>query len=138
MPPTDFFGFLARSIDLLKQESCESYERMATELQGVLTSVSTGTNARLVWFDDGQFAMETGPADADIWIEFEESAILDLIDGKHNLEEAVIGGDIFIKGNVRTIEKFYTALTAYLNGALRSPGFLALLTDYRRTLSVGA
>ena len=137
MPPTDFFGFLARSIDLLKQESCENYERMATELQGVHTSVSTGTNERLIWFDDGQFAMETDPADADVWVEFEEPAILDLIDGKYSLEQAVIGGDIFIKGNVRTIEKFHTALTTYLNGALRSPGFSALLADYRRTLCLG-
>jgi hypothetical protein len=137
MPPTDFFGFLARSIDLLKQESCENYERIAIELQGVLTSVSTGTNTRLVWFDDGQFAMETNAADADVWIEFEEPAILDLIDGKYSLEQAVIDGGIFIKGNVRTIEEFYTALTAYLNGALRSPGFPALLADYRRTLCLG-
>jgi hypothetical protein len=137
MPSADFFSFLSKSIDLLKRESGENYARLAAELKGLRINISASANARLAYFSGGQFVIESDLERADIWLEFEECTILAVIDGKYSLEEAVLGGEIFIRGNVRKMETLHSALAVYLDGALRSPGFPELLADYRRAFSLG-
>ncbi len=134
MRSDDFFSFLSRSIDLLKVDSGENYLRLATTLNGLSASVSTGGESRRVYFDRRQLVIDETLASSDIEIAFHEQAVLDLIDGKYSLEQSVLNGTIFIRGSVDAIDKFHSALRIYLNGALRSQGFVELLSGYRSQL----
>jgi hypothetical protein len=137
MPSADFFSYLSKSVDLLQHESCENYGRLAAGLNDLRINIRAGTKARVAHFGDGQFIIEPAGGHADIWLEFDEATILHVIDGRSSLEEAVLDGAIFIRGNVQKIETLYSALAAYLDGAMRSPGFPALLADYRLAFSSG-
>jgi hypothetical protein len=138
MPSADFFSYLSKSLDLLQHESHENYGRLAAKLDDLRVNIRAGTKARVAHFGDGQFVIEPAGGHADIWLQFDEGAILHVIDGRSSLEEAVIDGAIFIRGDVHKIETLYSALAAYLDGAMRSPGFPALLSDYRQAFSPGA
>ncbi len=137
MPSADFFSYLSKSLDLLQHESRENYGRLAAGLNDLRINIRAGTRARVAYFGDGQFVIEPAGGHADIWLAFDEGTILHVIDGRSSLEEAVLDGAIFIRGNVQKIETLYSALAAYLDGAMRSPGFPALLADYRQEFSSG-
>jgi hypothetical protein len=135
MPYADFFYYLSESLDLLKHESRENYERLAAGLNDLRINICAGRKTRIAYFGEGQFVIEPDGRLADIWLEFDEGTILQVIDGKSSLEEAVLDGAIFIRGDLQKIETLYSALAAYLDGAMRSPGFPALLADYRQAFS---
>jgi hypothetical protein len=137
MPSADFFSYLSKSLDLLKDESRENYGRLAAELKSLRINIRAGKAARVAYFADGEFAIEAAGEHADIWLEFDEGAILNVIDGKSSLEDAVLDGAIFVRGGVQKIEILYGALVVYLDGAMRSPGFPTLLSNYRQDFSSG-
>jgi hypothetical protein len=134
MPQADFFWFLAKSMDALKNESLPSYLRLSKVLEGLRASISAGVKKRLVYFDNGQFFVTSDAEGPNLEIVFRDNAVIDLIDGKYSLEQAVLAEAIFVKGSVATLEKFHSALNLYLNGALRAPSFPRLLSRYRRTI----
>jgi hypothetical protein len=135
MPHANFFEFLADSIDLLKKESSENYLQLASALAGLQASISTGLEKRLVYFDGNQFVVTTDLSNPDIDVVFRNDVIIDLIDGRYSLEKAVLDDAVFVKGTVVMLEKFYSALSIYLQGALRSRSFPFLLANYRRAVS---
>jgi len=60
------------------------------------------------------------------------SIILALADGRLTLLDAVISGDLFLRGTSEDLIAFHDALTAYLKGAMRCAGFAELRDDYLR------
>jgi hypothetical protein len=137
MPPTDFFWFLSQSIDLLEKESSQNYSQLAAELNGLRASISAGEDRRLICFDEGRFFIDADAENHDIEVVCGTHTILELLDGKYSLEQALLDEVLFIKGNVGILGKFSNALSIYCNGALRSPGFLGLLSQYRHAVSSG-
>jgi hypothetical protein len=135
MPPTDFFGFLTESLDLLDKESRESYLRLVSALGGLRASISTGAKKRLVYFDGDRFVVATDLLNPDIEVVFRDDAVIDLIDGNCSLEQAVLNDAIFVRGAMSILEKFYFALGIYLQCALRSRSFPALLSRYRQAVA---
>lgn len=133
MASNDFFWFLSRSIDVLREESHENYENLALELKGVRARVSCGKK-HTVYFDDMNLIICDDISHFDIEARFDDFTIIDLVDGRCSILDAVLSERLKIQGKVSILYKFIVAMNSYLNGALRSPGFLPLLSQYRQSL----
>lgn len=60
-------------------------------------------------------------------------AILDLIDAKTTLLDAVTSERVWLRGSPEDLLAFHDGLMIYLGGAVRSPSFPALLRAFRAT-----
>jgi hypothetical protein len=60
-----------------------------------------------------------------------KEAILRVVDGHITLEAAILSDQIEVYGDTADILGFYDALQLYVQGAVRSPRFPALLRRYR-------
>ncbi|MGW8368093.1 MAG: hypothetical protein ACWGPN_05360 [Gammaproteobacteria bacterium] len=132
MPPDSFFNFLATSVYVLKRDVPQAYASLSQAMSGLRARLSVGAHERVIGFDDGVFRMLGGESEANVDVRFAEQVILDLVDGKVMLEEAILDETLFMRGEVEAIEQFYDALLVYLDGTLRSPAFPILLDHFRR------
>lgn len=121
---------------MLKVEAYENYKKMVMELGGLRARISCDEK-RTVYFDQTGFVISDDASRIDVETSFNNDTITDLIDGEYSIFEALLSEKLKIKGKIIAINKFNIAVNAYLNGALRSPGFLQLLSEYRRSLSRG-
>jgi SCP-2 sterol transfer family protein len=138
MVHTDFFWFLSNSIHLLEKESRENFLRLNARLGGLRAKISDGSQTQIVYFDDRRLVVVPFSIHTDIIVTLDAFKILQLLDGKESLQEAVLNKSIFIQGSLKILETYNEALGIYLHGALRSPGFPAILSRFRRSLTGGA
>lgn len=131
MPVTRFFEFLSESMLLLATEVPDHYESLARELFGFRVRITANGIRRDAYFAQSGFQVDGPKGQTDVEIAFDGETVLALIDGETTLEKALLADDIFILGPVEAVERFFSAIVIYVNGSLRSNGFLRLLTDYR-------
>lgn len=136
MESDNFFSFLSRSIQILQKESQENYKNIALELNEIRTRVFCGIT-RTVYFQDMRLIISDEEKSIDVYAAFDNSTILALIDGRHSILDAVLSEKLKIQGNLDDLYKLSAAINKYLNGALRSPGCVPLLHQYRRSLRDG-
>ena len=136
MASNNFFWFLSKSMEMLKVEAYASYSKMVMEL-GDLRAMISCDEKRTVYFDQTRFVISDDTSRIDVETSFNSDTVTDLIDGKYSIVEALLSEKLKIQGKITAINKFHIAVNAYLNGALRSPKFLQLLSEYRRSLSRG-
>lgn len=67
----------------------------------------------------------------DIHLSLTRAAILDLVDGKLTLQEAILEGRVNLQGNLPNLLLFHEGWLAYMRGAIRCPSFPDLLERYR-------
>jgi hypothetical protein len=130
----DFFWFLENSMNLLKRESSANYARLCTELGELRANIAAGAKKRVVFFEGGRFTVSRDVSKYDIEVCLTDRAIVDVIDAKHSLVKALLADAISVKGSLGALEKYRLCLGIYLDGALRSDGFLTLLSDYRQMI----
>ena len=133
MPATDsFFRFLAQSMRVLENEAPGRYQSLTMALGGMQAQLTADGSARVVRFEGSRFVLKNESGDVDVDVVFTSDTILGLIDGELSLEEAINNETLWIRGAVEIVEQFYDAVLVYVDGAIRSPGFLNLLKDFRR------
>ena len=132
MPAHDFFGFLRESLGLLESEAPHAYGRLLHELHGLRTCMITDGGRREYLFESGSITESDVSACADLDVAFDRGTLLDLIDGRTSLEEAISAERLWIRGGAEAVERFHTGMLIYLDGAVRSPGFPDLLARYRQ------
>jgi hypothetical protein len=131
VPKLEFREFLARSLDLLGAETPQAHARLAHALDALPLALEVDAEAMLLVFERGRHALRDA-APASVLLRTTRSAILDLVDGRIGLVEALRGERLWLQGAVASLVRVDAALRAYLAGAVRSPSFLPLLADYRR------
>ena len=136
MAHADFFWFLSHSVSILEKESHENFLRLNVTLSGLRAKICDGTDTRIVYLQDRRL-ITTKNSPYNISINIDNNAILNIIDGKEFLRNAIDKNSIFIQGSVQTLAKYHSALGIFLDGALRSPGFPDLLSRYRSSLAAG-
>ncbi|MEM7152801.1 MAG: hypothetical protein AAF799_08160 [Myxococcota bacterium] len=62
------------------------------------------------------------------------ATIVELLDGRFALEEAILDGSVALRGAVTDLLAFHQALTTYVNGAVRAPSFPGLFRAFRRSV----
>lgn len=116
---------------LLEGEKPFVYARIGEMLRDRAVNVRVDGEALGIRFPKGRFAL--GPPVEYPFIELDSSrrTILDVVDGRLTLEDAVWEERIRLFGSLDALLLFLDALVAYLQGAVRCPSFPWLLDCYR-------
>lgn len=125
-------SLLRRSVEHLEDEVPASYRYILEALGPLMVEVDV--DGELFSLRGGRrLEVTDGPADvAGARIASSRAAILDLLDAKLGLDEAVEGGTVSVCGSLDDILRAHDTLLAYVHAAVRAPSHPELLAALRR------
>jgi hypothetical protein len=132
MPPREFFTFLHDSLVRLAVEVPEAHRALAAAMGRTRARLVADGDARTIRFDFPYWTIYADDNEADLEVAFDRELVLDLVDGRLTLEEAIYQERLLMRGSIETIERFHDALMIYLEGLLRTSHAPALLAHYRQ------
>jgi hypothetical protein len=124
-------GLLAESFVVLADGLPPLYAAFCRALLGLTVEL---------WVDGEVMAVRVGPegarltpagAGADARIETSRRAILDVIDARASLEEAVRDGRVQVLGPLPVVVRLHEGILLYVHGGVRLPAFATLLRRFR-------
>jgi hypothetical protein len=132
MPSADFFSFLRTSLSRIAADEPDAHRALIDAMGSMRVRLVADGMARIVRFDFPDWTICAEVGEAILEVAFEREIILDLIDGRLTMEDAINQERLRMRGSVETIERFHGALMVYLEGLIRTPEAPALLESYRR------
>ncbi len=126
-----FSGFLAHSMTLLAAEKPRVHARLCALLRDREASVTMDGVITGIAFPGGAFRLVQTVDRPFIELRASRRTVLDVIDGRLTLEEAIWGSQLELRGGLDDLVRFHDALVVYLHGAVRCPSFPWLLDRYR-------
>jgi hypothetical protein len=124
-------SLLRRSVEHLADEVPDSYRLVLHELGPLLVELDVDGERFCLW-GDRRLEVTDGPAaEAGARIATSRSAILDVLDAKVGLEEAVEAGTVCVQGSLDNILRAHETLLAYVHAAVRAPSQPGLLAALR-------
>lgn len=124
-------SLLRRSVEHLEDEVPDSY-RLVREVLGPLV-VAVEVDGELFSLRGGRrLEVSDGPADvAGARVTTSRAAILDLLDARVGLDEAVQAGTVVVRGSLDAVLRAHDTLLAYVHAAARAPSHPELLAVLR-------
>jgi hypothetical protein len=129
-PAPDFFDYLTRSFRLLEAGMPAAYQALCAAAGELSVRLVATGDARVLRFR-GRIPVFEADGAADLEVVFDHRVILDLIDGRVALEDALLLDRLWIRGRPGALEQFHAGLIFYLNGAIRLSECLELLRYFR-------
>jgi hypothetical protein len=126
-----FATFLTHSMALLGAEKPEVAARLGALLCDREARVQVDAERLGIVFPAGVFHLVEDVAQPFIELRSSRRTILDVVDGRLTLEDAVWGEHLWLRGHLDDLVRFHDALVLYLQGAVRCPSFPWLLDRYR-------
>jgi hypothetical protein len=136
VPTRDFHRFLERSLALLAAEVPAAYQGVEIALRVCPMRVVVDGEGLLLRFRNGYHEIASD-GDAAVELRTTSASILDLIDGRLDFIDALLGEQLFLQGTLDRVVSCDCALSSYLAGAVRADGFPSLLSDYRLRVVTG-
>ena len=131
-PDASFAAFLARSLTLLARELPWGYAAMSRALGRRTVTIEVDGEPCGVLCDGASVRLAgLATIQPDVECRTTRRAIHDLVDARTTLAEAVVEDRVFLRGDVDDLLAFHDGLMGYLGGAVRSPGFVWLLREFR-------
>jgi hypothetical protein len=127
----DFFAFLDRSMRLLEHETPQRYRAIGDSIGALRARLTADDATRVVAFEGSRFTTLAATSPSDVEARFGRDVVLRLIDGATTLEQAILDEALYVRGSVEAVEGFHAAMSAYVEAAIRAPGFVSLLAAYR-------
>ncbi len=127
----EFRDFLEVSLEVLEREVPSAYAGLEGALRDLPLRLEIDGRAMVLAFENGRHALR-GAHDAPVCLRTSRDAILDLVEGRLGLVEALREERLWLQGEVAALVRVDEALRVYLAGAVRARGFVPLLDDYRR------
>ena len=136
IPESHVTGLLDESLSVLRREQPALYARLCEALAGIHIDVRIDRDWMIVRFETGTHRVEATtataePSAADARFRASRGAVLDVLDGRISLAEAVLKGRLEAYAPLPRLLELHDALLLYINGAVRSPSFPALLDRFR-------
>ena len=125
--------FLETSLDLLRDQVPRAHERLRLQLLGSPLLLHADRCSFVLTAGPTRFAIGDPHDSVALEIAVSKSVVLDLLDARTSLLEAVRADRLFLRGSVHSLSVFFAALQTYVRGALRSASFETLLAAYRQT-----
>jgi hypothetical protein len=124
-------SLLRRSVEHLAAEVPDSYRRVIEEIGPLV--VELDVDGELFSLRGGhQLDVSDGAADtAGIRIATSQAAILNVLDARVGLGEAVEAGTVAVRGSLDDVQRAHNTLLAYVHAAVRAPSQPGLLTALR-------
>jgi hypothetical protein len=128
----DRFGaFLAESFDTLRDEMPGASVEMCRRLYPREVLLVVNAEPVGVRFERHSLCILSKPSAPSLEVRTDRRTILDLVDARCTLHEAVLADRLFLCGSTADLLAFHEGLMAYLHGAMRAPSFPNLLQRYR-------
>jgi hypothetical protein len=126
-----FSSLLRRSVDHLADEVPGSYRLLLDRLGRMV--VELDVDGQLFAMHGGRrLEVSDGPArEPGVRVNASRTAILDLIDARTGLDEAVEAGAVRVRGPLENVLRAHDTLLAYVHAAVRAPSQPALLAELR-------
>ena len=124
-------SLLRRSVEHLSDEVPDSYRLVLRELGPLV--VELDVDGELFSLRGGhRLEVSDGAADAPgTRIATSRTAILDVLDAKVGLAQAVEAGSIAVRGSLDDIQRAHDTMLAYVHAAVRAPSQPELLAAFR-------
>jgi hypothetical protein len=132
MPSADFFSFLLTSLSRIAAAEPDAHRSLTDAMGSMRVRLVADGVARIVRFDFPDWRIYAEVSEADLEVALDREIIMDLIDGRLTMEDAIYQERLRVRGSVETIERFHGVLMIYLEGLIRTPEAPVLLESYRR------
>jgi hypothetical protein len=126
-----FFEFLEQSLAVMRQEMPPAYEAFVGVLEGRRLAIEADGERRVVSFDASGLASHGEHEHVELGVAFDRGTVLDLVDGRVSLPEAVLTDRIALRGAPAAVDRFDRALRSYVQGLVRCPSMPSLLIHFR-------
>lgn len=124
-------SLLRQSVQHLADEVPDSYRLVVEKLGPLVVELDVDGELFSLW-GGGKLEVSDGAAEmAGTRVTTSRNAILDVLDARVGLEEAVEGGAVCVRGSLDDILRAHDTLLAYVHAAVRAPSQPGLLAALR-------
>lgn len=137
-PERSFAGFLSRSLEALRRDLPWIHARLCARLAPRELRLEVDGEGLGLRCGEDEIRLIEPPATPAVEARTDRAAILDLVDARLSLLDALLEERLWIRGAIGDVIAFHDGLLIYLHGAVRDPAFPALLRELRRGAEGGA
>ena len=125
------FWFLERCLDAIAKEAPVAYRLVVRALGGRAIAITIGEEIATLAMASGEhrIARDAGSGCA-VELALTDAVISRLLEGRCTVLDAVLGGDLVLRGSADDLAALHDALLAFIHGAVRSPSTPSLLESY--------
>ena len=127
-------SLLRRSVEHLADEVPDSYRLVLEELGPLVVELDVDGARFSLWGDQRLEVTDGAAEEAGARIATSRAAILDVLDAKVGLKEAVEAGTVCVQGSLDNVLRAHETLLAYVHAAVRAPSQPGLLAGLRTGL----
>lgn len=124
-------SLLRRSIRHLEGEVPDSYHLLRAVLGPMVVQLDIEGDIFSLHGGDRLQVSDGAASVSDVHISSSRGAILDLLDARVGLGEAVEAGRVCVRGGLEDVQRAHDSLLAYVHAAVRAPSQPALLAELR-------
>ncbi len=129
----EFADYLAASLDVMARQVPTAYSRLCAALEHRPIHFRSDGSEFGIESSDTALSLCSPPSSSVLEVTLSKDIVVDLLNGKSSLYEAVRDERLLLKGSVSDLSFFFHALQIYVRGAIRSPGMAPLLSTYCST-----
>ena len=129
---TSFVHYLQDSLTHMQGECPPAYAQLCQLLAPRQVQLSVDREELWMGFAPAAISVQPGQAaNASVHIRLPRQVILDMLDAKLTLQDAILTGRVSLQGDLHHLTLFYEGWLTYLRGAVRCPSIPDLLERYR-------
>jgi hypothetical protein len=130
-PEFSLAWFIATSLEALHAECPAAYALLCAQLAPRRARLTVDGETVMLTFEAGAVRVLTRARNPAVQLVTTRRTILDVIDARLTLQEAVLAEAILLKGRPNDLAAFHEGLIMYVRGAVRCPAFPPLLDRFR-------
>ncbi len=124
-------SLLRRSVEHLEEEVPDSYRLLVTRLGPMVVELDVDGEIFSLRGNGGLRVSDGAAEEAGVRIGASRGAILDLVDARVGLTEAVEAGTVSVRGSLDDVQRAHDTLLAYVHAAVRASSHPRLLSELR-------
>ena len=119
------------SLATLRRECPRAYDLLCDLLAPREVLVQIDDETAVLNFGADAVTVSLAPHNPHVRFSLSRQTILDLLDARLTLIEALLSGELLLQGDIDDLARFHEGLMTYLQGGVRCPSFPALLDRFR-------
>ncbi|MCZ7545140.1 MAG: hypothetical protein M5R40_17160 [Anaerolineae bacterium] len=128
---TGVSALIDESLTILRRECPRAYGLLCDLLAPREVLVQIDDEATAVNFGADAITIAPAPRHPCVRLTASRQTLLDLLDARLSLIDAVLSGDVLLQGDIDDLARFHEGLLTYLRGGVRCPSFPGLLDQLR-------
>jgi hypothetical protein len=125
----DFFRFLARALAALDEEAPDAASALAHSLAGIALEMTVDGESRWLVVRNGRCTLSASGASSAAFRSTRE-VLVALLEARRTLLDAILCDDLVLSGAPHAVAAIYDAMSAFVQGGMRSRSIARLLDAY--------